>query len=75
MVRLPGCGGFQRHHILPRSDQLDGYGDGFWFGFLGDFVRDVFMPDGEVFMALVIVFGVVVAVLIAGRGTAVRRAR
>jgi hypothetical protein len=33
------------------------------------------MPNGDVFMALVIVFEVVVAVLIAGRGTAVRRAR
>lgn len=63
--------GFNTVYTLPRSDELDGYADGAWFGFLGDFMRDVFMPNGEIFMALVIVFEVAVAILIAGRGMAV----
>ena len=63
--------GFNVVYTLPRSDELDGYADGAWFGFLGDFMRDVFMPNGQVLMTLVIVFEVAVAILIAGRGTAV----
>jgi hypothetical protein len=63
--------GFNTVYTLPRSDELDGYADGAWFGFLGDFMRDVFMPNGEIFMALVIIFEVAVAILIAGRSTAV----
>ncbi len=62
---------FNALYTLPRSDELDGYADGAWFGFLGDFIRDVFMPNGEIFMTLVIIFEIVIAVLIAGRRTAV----
>lgn len=60
---------FNTVYTLPRSDQLDGYADGAWFPFLGDFMRDVFMPNGDLFMILVIAFEVAVAVLILGRGS------
>ncbi|NND02110.1 MAG: hypothetical protein HKN91_04935 [Acidimicrobiia bacterium] len=60
---------FNAIYTLPRSDELDGYADGAWFGFLGDFIRDVFMPNGEIFMTLVIIFEI--AILIASRRTAV----
>ncbi|NNC39584.1 MAG: hypothetical protein HKN95_02735 [Acidimicrobiia bacterium] len=62
---------FNTVYTLPRSDQLDGYADGAWFPFLGDFMRDVFMPNGDLFMILVIAFEVAVAVLILGRGSSV----
>ena len=55
---------------LPRADDgevFDGYADGAWFSFLEDFMRDVFAPNGVVFMAVVIVFEVIVGVLILGR--------
>lgn len=58
---------FNTVYTLPRSDQLDGYADGAWFPFLRDFMRDVFMPNGDVFMILVIIFEVAVAVLILSR--------
>ena len=60
---------FNTVYTLPRSDQLDGYADGAWFPFLGDFMRDVFMPNGDLFMILVIAFEVAVAVLILSRGS------
>ncbi len=63
--------GFNTMYTLPRSDELDAYADGAWFGFLSDFIREVFMPNGELFMALVVAFEVLIAALIAGRGTAV----
>ena len=59
---------FNTVYTLPRSDELDGYAEGAWFGFLADFMRDVFMPNGELFMTLVIVFEVAVAILILSRG-------
>lgn len=59
---------FNTIYTLPRSDQLDGYAEGAWFSFLEDFMWDVFMPNGELFMILVIGFEVVVAVLILSRG-------
>lgn len=58
---------FNTVYTLPRSDELDGYADGAWFGFLADFMRDVFMPNGELFMVLVIVFEVAVGVAILSR--------
>jgi len=60
--------GFNAIYTLPRSDELDSYADGAWFGVLGDFMRDVFMPNGQVFMVLVIAFEIVVGLLILGRG-------
>ncbi len=59
---------FNTVYTLPRSDQLDGYAEGAWFGFLADFMRDVFMPNGDLFMTLVILFEVAVAILILSRG-------
>ncbi len=58
---------FNAIYTLPRSDELDGYADGAWFGFLETFMDDVFMPNGEVFMSLVIIFEVVVGLLILAR--------
>ena len=59
---------FNTVYTLPRSDQLEGYADGAWFPFLADFMRDVFMPNGDLFMILVIGFEVAVALLILSRG-------
>ena len=55
-------------YTLPRSDELDSYADGAWFPFLADFMRDVFMPNGDLFMTLVILFEVTVGLLILSRG-------
>lgn len=60
---------FNTIYTLPRSDQLDGYAEGAWFGFLEDFMWDVFMPNGKLFMALVIIFEVAVAILILSRNS------
>lgn len=60
---------FNTIYTLPRSDQLDGYAEGAWFGFLEGFMRDVFMPNGELFMTLVIIFEVAVAILILSRNS------
>jgi hypothetical protein len=62
---------FNTVYTLPRSDELDGYADGAWFGFLGDFMRDVFMPNGDVFMTAVILFEITVGLLILSRRTLV----
>lgn len=59
---------FNVGYTLPRSDELDGYADGAWFGFLEKFMDDVFMPNGALFMSLVIVFEIAVGVLILARG-------
>lgn len=58
---------FNTVYTLPRSDELDGYADGAWFGFLADFMRDVFMPNGALFMTSVIVFEIVVGLLVLDR--------
>lgn len=58
-------------YTFPRGDELDGYADGAWFGFLGDFMRDVFMANHEIFMSIVILFEVAVGVLILARGALV----
>ena len=58
---------FNTFYTLPRSDQLDGYAEGAWFPLLEDFIWNLFMPNGELFMFLVIVFEVAVAVLILSR--------
>lgn len=55
-------------YTLPRSDQLDGYAEGAWFGFVEDFMWEVFMPNGDLFMTLVIAFEIAVALLILSRG-------
>ena len=60
--------GFNTAYTLPRADELDGYADGAWFGFLGDFMRDVFMPNGTVFMTAVIIFEIGVGALVLHRG-------
>lgn len=59
---------FNAVYTLPRSDELDGYADGAWFGFLRDFMVDVFMPNGDAFMLAVIAFEVAVGLLILWRG-------
>jgi hypothetical protein len=58
---------FNTVYTLPRSDELDGYAEGAWFAFLEDFMWDVFMPNGEIFMVAVIAFEVAVALLILSR--------
>ena len=62
---------FNAIYTLPRSDELDGYADGAWFGFLGDFIRDVFMPNGVIFMTAVIVFEILVGVMVLSNGRSV----
>ncbi|MCP4967037.1 MAG: hypothetical protein GY926_17615, partial [bacterium] len=37
--------------------------DDAWFGFLSDFMRDVFMPNGTALMAMVIIFEIGVGAL------------
>lgn len=62
---------FNTVYTLPRSDEeevFDGYAEGAWFEFLEAFIRDVFVPNGEGFMTLVIVFEVAVGLLILNRG-------
>lgn len=58
---------FNAVYTLPRSDELQGYADGAWLPFLEDFMVDVFMPNGELFMGLVVLFEVVVGLLILAR--------
>jgi hypothetical protein len=58
---------FNSVYTLPRSSELDEYAEGAWFGFLQDFMWNVFMPNGEVFMTLVIIFEIAAAVLILNR--------
>lgn len=70
-VAYLAAAGFNLVYTLPRSDELDGYADGAWFGFLGDFIREVFMPNGTVFMSLVILFELTVGLLILARGRSV----
>jgi len=70
-VAYVSAAAFNSVYTLPRHDELDGYAEGAWFGFLKDFMWDVFMPNGEFFMALVIAFEVAVGILILGRGDAV----
>jgi hypothetical protein len=60
---------FNTIYTLPRSNQLDGYAEGAWFPFLEDFMWDVFMPNGELFMTLVIIFEITVAILILSRSS------
>lgn len=60
--------GFNVVYTLPRTEELDGYADGAWFGFLGDFMRDVFMPNGTAFMTVVIIFEICVGALVLHRG-------
>lgn len=60
---------FNTIYTLPRSNQLDGYAEGAWFPFLEDFMWDVFMPNGELFMVLVIIFEVAVALFILNRNS------
>ncbi len=62
------CAVFNLVYTLPRSDELDGYADGAWFGSFEDFMWDVFMPNGGFFMAAVVVFEVAVGLLILNRG-------
>lgn len=63
---------FNGVYTMPRVDTgLDGYADGAWFAFLGDFIRDVFVPNGTLFMVLVIAFELAVGLLILSRGRAV----
>ena len=62
---------FNLTYTLPGSDGagfFDGYTDGAWFPFLKDFMNDVFVPNGELFMILLIVFEVAVGFLILSRG-------
>lgn len=58
---------FNATYTVPRADDagtFDGYADGAWFGFLAEFMRDVFIPNAVIFITLVIVFEVVVGLLI-----------
>jgi hypothetical protein len=67
-VAYLAAAGFNAVYTLPRTDQLDGYADGAWFGFLSDFIRDVFMPNGTAFMTAVILFEISVGALVLHRG-------
>lgn len=58
---------FNTVYTLPRSHELDGYAEGAWFPILEDFMWNVFMPNGEFFMILVIGFEVAVGLLILSR--------
>ena len=62
---------FNTVYTLPRSDELDGYADGAWFGFLEDFMREVFMPNGTAFMGAVIIFEIAVGILVLSSGRSV----
>jgi hypothetical protein len=65
---------FNTVYTLPRSDEegmFDDYAEGAWFGFLEDYMSNVFNPNGELFMTLVIVFEVAVGLLILNRGRGV----
>ena len=62
---------FNAVFTLPRSHELHGYAEGAWFGFLEDLMWDVFLPNGEVFMGLVIVFEVAVGLVIVSKGSRV----
>lgn len=69
-----GAAFFNALYTLPRANEpgtFDGYADGAWFGLLEQFIRDVFAPNGMLFMAAVVVFEIVVGLLILSRGTAV----
>lgn len=66
-VAYLAAAGFNAVYTLPRTEQLDGYADGAWFGFLGDFMRDVFIPNGTLFMSAVIIFEICVAALVLHR--------
>lgn len=67
-VAYLAAAGFNTVYTLPRTDQLDGYADGAWFGFLSDFMRDVFMPNGTAFTTAVILFEIGVGALVLYRG-------
>lgn len=43
-------------------------GEGAWFGFLEEFMWDVFIPNGELFMVVVVVFELSVGAALLGRG-------
>jgi len=60
--------GFNTVYTLPRADELDGYADGAWFAFLGDFIRDFWMPNGTPLMILVILFEIAVGLAILSQG-------
>lgn len=65
-----GAAVFNAVYTLPLADEpgtFAGYADGAWFGFLADFIRDVFEPNGTLFMAVVVVFEVAVGILILSR--------
>ncbi len=62
---------FNSTYTLQHANELDGYAEGAWFGFLQDFMWEVFMPNGELFMIMVITFEVIVAGLILSRRRAV----
>jgi len=60
--------GFNTAYTLPHQDELGGYAQGAWFPFLEDFMWDVFIPNGVLFMAIVIVFEIIIGFLILNRG-------
>jgi hypothetical protein len=59
--------GFNLFSTLPEGD-LGWFADSAWFPFLGDFVRQVVVPNQALFMGLVVVFEVAVGLLILSRG-------
>jgi hypothetical protein len=62
---------FNALYTVPKTgepDLLDGYADGAWFPVLEDFMRDVFMPNDQLLLVLVIVFEVAVGLAILNRG-------
>lgn len=62
---------FNLAYTLPRAgdpEVFEGYADGAWLPVLEDLVRDLFMPNAAIFMAMVVAFEVAVGVLILGRG-------
>lgn len=61
---------FNLAYTLPRAGEpelFEGYADGAWLPLFENLVRDVFMPNAEVFMVLVAAFEVAVGLAILGK--------
>lgn len=63
--------GFNAAYTLPRAsdaDLFEGYADGAWLSSLEELVREVFIPNAALLMAIVVVFEVAVGLALLGRG-------
>ncbi len=56
-------------YTLPRQDEVvANYGGDAWFGFLAEFMNEIWAPNAELFMVLVIAFEVIVGLLLLSWG-------